>query len=100
LRYQLTQGFVIGAVLIPAGETIDLDPNKSEAQLSDFSKLARGHIPPAEAIALDDEARELIAWAHPSRQHPSRTPLPAELSGLEFKLDGNRVVGWRRKTTT
>lgn len=95
MRYQLTQGFVVGQFLIPPGTEINL--SKPESEMTDWEKLAQGRVPPAGAIPLDDEARELVEWAHPSRQHPSRTPLPAELSGLEFKLDGNRVVGWRRK---
>lgn len=98
--FQLRTSWPIGQFLIPAGTQLDLSAGKSEAELSDWEKLALGHVPgPETIIPLDDEARALMEWTHPTRAHPSRDALPDVLRGFEFKFDGDRIVGWRRKTS-
>jgi hypothetical protein len=57
-RYQLTTGFVVGAVLIPAGTTVDL--NKPPQFFNEWEKLANGRDIPADAILLDSGA--VRAW--------------------------------------
>lgn len=54
MRYQLTQGFVIGQFCIPAGETIDL--NGPSELWNDNAKLAYGRVMPVDAICMDREA--------------------------------------------
>lgn len=64
MRYQIGGGgWPIGAVLIPAGTIISLD-NKAEHQLTEWERLARGRIPPMDAIALDQEAWEAMAQSY------------------------------------
>jgi hypothetical protein len=60
MKYQISGGgWPIGGWLIPAGTIIDLD-GKAEHQLTEWERLARGRVPPRDAIALDDEAYALM----------------------------------------
>jgi hypothetical protein len=95
VKYQLLTAWPIGQFCIEAGTELNL--SKPASEMSNWEKLADGRVPPAGAIALDEEARGLMKWAHPSRGHPSRDAVPSALSGLEFKLDGERIIGFRRK---
>jgi len=69
MRFQLdTTGWSIGAVLIPAGTEINLD--KPDAQLTEFEKLAKSHLPPPmNALALDDASEALMRRAYPWHGH-------------------------------
>lgn len=98
MKFMLSSPWPIGGTCLEAGVTIDFD--KAEAEWGEAERLANGRVPSASAvIPLDDEARELIEWTAPRRSHPSRDALPPALRDYEFRLDGNRCVAWRRKTT-
>jgi hypothetical protein len=45
--------------LIPAGTIINLD-GKAEHQLTEWERLAKGRVPPRDAIARDDETYALM----------------------------------------
>jgi hypothetical protein len=57
MKYQIMGGgWPIGSWLIPAGTIIDDPDGKAEDKLSGWERLAKGRVPPPDAIALDDEA--------------------------------------------
>ncbi len=61
MKYQISGGgWPIGSWLIPAGTIIDNPDTKAEHELTRWERLARGRIPPRDAIALDDETYELM----------------------------------------
>jgi hypothetical protein len=60
MKYQIRNGWPIGGVLIPADTIIDLPEGKPEHLLTEWERLAKGRIPPHDAIALDDETYALM----------------------------------------
>jgi hypothetical protein len=64
MRYQLgMHGWPVGQYLIPDSTIIDA------ASSDDWSRLARGRIPPLNARPLDDEALQLMMKSYPNHQH-------------------------------
>jgi hypothetical protein len=57
------QGWVIGQFVIPPTTLID-----THEGTDDWSKLARGHVPPPNAYALDQEAYDALRTNYPSHQ--------------------------------
>lgn len=60
MRFQINQGWAIGQFLIPASTVIDL-VGKAENELTEFERLARGRVPPIDAICVC--ARDALATA-------------------------------------
>ena len=70
MKFMLQTPWPIGQFCIDAGVTIDL--GKPEAQLSDWEKLARGRIPPIDALALDEECAQHMRRCYPGFLHRLR----------------------------
>ena len=74
MRYRISRAWALdhGRLLAPSGTLID---SKSD---DDWSRYARGLIPPWDAQALDDEAYQLMLRSYPAHQHLIGPPPPGE----------------------
>jgi hypothetical protein len=64
MKFQVNTGWPVGQFLIPASTIIDIG-DKPEHELSEYERLARGRIPPLDAVALDADAAIAIWRAYP-----------------------------------
>jgi hypothetical protein len=65
VRYQISGGgWPIGSWLIPAGTIIDLPEGKAEHELTEWERIARGRLPPRDAIALMEETYQAMRAAY------------------------------------
>jgi len=60
--YQLQANWPVGAAVIPSGTVINT------ARSDDWSVLARGRMPPADAIVLDEEAYRALLKLYPAEK--------------------------------
>jgi len=61
VRYQVSGGgWPIGSWLIPAGTIIDLPEGRAEHELTEWERIARGRLPPRDAIALTEETYQAM----------------------------------------
>jgi hypothetical protein len=59
MRFRIErEGWVVGQYLIPAGTVIDDRVNDQ------WTQIAKGHVPPLNAVALDQEAFDLMKRAY------------------------------------
>jgi hypothetical protein len=96
MRYQLVDhGWPIGQWLIPAGTIIDL--SKPDTQLTDFEKLAKGRVPPLNALALDPECVELMRTAYHSHHHLLRSDVTQWEKDIKWNAAVREVVAEAKK---
>jgi hypothetical protein len=70
MRFQVGNGWVIGAVCIPASVIINLAPDKREEDHTEFEKLARGRLPPPiDSCALDWDCAVTMWRAYDGLRH-------------------------------
>jgi hypothetical protein len=60
MRYVLTTPFAIGQFCIPAATVINGD-KVDESEMTQWERLAQGHCPPIDAVALDWDA-SIVMW--------------------------------------
>ena len=71
MRYQISGGgWPIGSWLIPAGTIIDLPEGKAEHELTEWERIARGRLPPRDAVAL--MSRPIKQWSSNTKSGRSR----------------------------
>jgi len=82
MRFQLkNHGWPIGDKLVPTGTILDLGN-----PASDWDRLARDHMPPPlNAVALDQEAFDVMWRAYPGQRHL----LHQAIQPTETKENGN-----------
>jgi hypothetical protein len=65
VRYQISGGgWPIGAVLIPGATIIDLPEGKAEHEMTEWERIAKGRLPPRDAISLDEETYAAMQAAY------------------------------------
>jgi hypothetical protein len=63
MKFRITEGWRLGAVLCPAGVVIDASANDH------WSQKARGKVIPFNAVPLDEEAWQAQLAAYPDQKH-------------------------------
>ena len=94
MRFQISQGWLVGQTLIPASVIIDL--TKPDHALTEFDRLAKGRVPPIDIVSLDYDCALTMWCRYPEFRHRLRRHLSPfdEETFQELAVDETKLRRW------